>query len=155
MPTATLSSKGQITLPSKVREALRLTTGDQGGFRRRSGWPSAAPASASRRAGPTGPPPPPRLAAGHLSDDGERHYSAGLESLIGLDTNVLVRYLTQDDRRQARRANAIVHETVPPRVGGLDRGSSPALISSVCCIAGTRRSSTPSTCVERLAQPLD
>jgi predicted nucleic-acid-binding protein len=28
--------------------------------------------------------------------------------LTGLDTNVLVRYLTQDDRRQSRRANALV-----------------------------------------------
>lgn len=28
--------------------------------------------------------------------------------MTGLDTNVLVRYLTQDDREQARRANALV-----------------------------------------------
>ena len=28
--------------------------------------------------------------------------------MIGLDTNVLVRYLTQDDPAQARRANAVV-----------------------------------------------
>ncbi len=32
--------------------------------------------------------------------------------MTGLDTNVLVRYLTQDDPAQARRANAIVAETV-------------------------------------------
>jgi len=30
--------------------------------------------------------------------------------VIGLDTNVLVRYLTQDDPAQARRANAVVAE---------------------------------------------
>lgn len=30
--------------------------------------------------------------------------------MIGLDTNVLVRYLTQDDAPQARRANAVVAE---------------------------------------------
>jgi predicted nucleic-acid-binding protein len=30
--------------------------------------------------------------------------------MIGLDTNVLVRYLTQDDPGQARRANALVAE---------------------------------------------
>ena len=28
MPTSTLTSKGQITLPREVREALRLQTGD-------------------------------------------------------------------------------------------------------------------------------
>ena len=32
--------------------------------------------------------------------------------MIGLDTNVLVRYLTQDDPDQTRRANAIVAESV-------------------------------------------
>lgn len=32
--------------------------------------------------------------------------------MTGLDTNVLVRYLTQDDPRQSRRANAIVAEAV-------------------------------------------
>jgi len=31
--------------------------------------------------------------------------------VIGLDTNILVRYLTQDDPAQARRATAIVIET--------------------------------------------
>lgn len=32
MPTATLTSKGQITLPKAVRERLRLDTGDQVDF---------------------------------------------------------------------------------------------------------------------------
>lgn len=32
--------------------------------------------------------------------------------MTGLDTNVLVRYLTQDDPAQARKVNAIVSETV-------------------------------------------
>jgi predicted nucleic-acid-binding protein len=32
--------------------------------------------------------------------------------VIGLDTNVLVRYLTQDDPAQARRANALIAEQV-------------------------------------------
>jgi len=32
MPTATLTSKGQLTLPKKVREALRLKPGDQVDF---------------------------------------------------------------------------------------------------------------------------
>ncbi len=32
--------------------------------------------------------------------------------MIGLDTNVLVRYLTQDDPAQSRRANALVADAV-------------------------------------------
>lgn len=32
MPTATLTSKGQITLPKEVRDVLRLATGDQVDF---------------------------------------------------------------------------------------------------------------------------
>lgn len=32
--------------------------------------------------------------------------------MIGLDTNVLVRYLTQDDPRQARRATAVIENGV-------------------------------------------
>jgi predicted nucleic-acid-binding protein len=35
--------------------------------------------------------------------------------MIGLDTNVLVRYLTQDDRQQAKRANALVAKAVSDR----------------------------------------
>ncbi len=33
MPTATLTSKGQITIPGPVREHLRLATGDRVEFR--------------------------------------------------------------------------------------------------------------------------
>lgn len=32
MPTATVTSKGQITLPKRVREALRVKVGDQVDF---------------------------------------------------------------------------------------------------------------------------
>lgn len=32
--------------------------------------------------------------------------------MIGLDTNVLVRYLTQDDARQARQASAVIEEAI-------------------------------------------
>jgi predicted nucleic-acid-binding protein len=35
--------------------------------------------------------------------------------MIGLDTNVLVRYLTQDDAAQAKKANALVAEAVASR----------------------------------------
>lgn len=35
MPSATLTSKGQITLPKPIRERLGLTTGDRVAFRER------------------------------------------------------------------------------------------------------------------------
>ena len=35
MPSATLTSKGQITLPKPIRERLGLTTGDRIAFRER------------------------------------------------------------------------------------------------------------------------
>lgn len=38
-----------------------------------------------------------------------------LEETATLDTNVLVRYLTQDDVAQARRANALIAETIRRR----------------------------------------
>ncbi len=46
--------------------------------------------------------------------------------MIGLDTNVLVRYLTQDDPVQARRANAIV-------AAALEKGDRCRLDSVVLC----------------------
>ena len=35
--------------------------------------------------------------------------------MIGLDTNVLVRYLTQDDAAQARKADAVINDAVARR----------------------------------------
>ena len=46
--------------------------------------------------------------------------------MIGLDTNVLVRYLTQDDLVQARRANAVV-------AAALEKGERCRLDSVVLC----------------------
>jgi predicted nucleic-acid-binding protein len=46
--------------------------------------------------------------------------------VIGLDTNVLVRYLTQDDAAQARRANAVV-------AAALEKGERCRLDSVVLC----------------------
>jgi len=46
--------------------------------------------------------------------------------VIGLDTNVLVRYLTQDDAAQARRANEIISQTT-------ERGERCRLDSIVLC----------------------
>ena len=46
--------------------------------------------------------------------------------MIGLDTNVLIRYLTQDDPAQTRRANALINET-------LDRGDRCAIALVALC----------------------
>ncbi len=46
--------------------------------------------------------------------------------MIGLDTNILVRYLTQDDPRQAALANALVEETLT--------AENPGFISTVALV---------------------
>ena len=37
--------------------------------------------------------------------------------MIGLDTNVLVRYIMQDDPQQARKANGLIERSDERRVG--------------------------------------
>ncbi len=46
--------------------------------------------------------------------------------MIGLDTNVLVRYLTQDDPNQSKQANQIIDEQLTP--------GNPGFISSIVLI---------------------
>ena len=38
--------------------------------------------------------------------------------MIGLDTNVLVRYLTQDDRKQSAKANALIEDELTAQAPG-------------------------------------
>jgi len=38
--------------------------------------------------------------------------------LIGLDTNVLVRYLTQDDKKQSAKANALIENELTAQIPG-------------------------------------
>ena len=38
--------------------------------------------------------------------------------MIGLDTNVVIRYLTQDDARQAAKANKLIEEQLSPKSPG-------------------------------------
>lgn len=49
--------------------------------------------------------------------------------MIGLDTNVIIRYIMQDDTRQAAKANALIDGLtteslcrLPPRADGIRRG---------------------------------
>ena len=46
--------------------------------------------------------------------------------MIGLDTNVLVRYLTQDDAAQSALANQVIEEQLTPR--------NPGFISSIVLV---------------------
>ena len=109
MPTATLTTKGQVTIPKSVREHLRIDAGDQVDFvltdrgdvivrgvsldiREAPGLAeTAGTARGKRRCNERGHPSPARE-----------------EALIGIDTNVLIRYLTQDDPAQARKVDAVV-----------------------------------------------
>ena len=112
MPSATLTSKGQITLPKLIRERLGLTTGDRVAFRERpDGSVVLEPetvdlASLRGRIRPS--------VCGVSIDD----MSAGVKRaiarryrrkgpMIGVDTNVLVRYLVEDDEEQTKRADAL------------------------------------------------
>ncbi len=107
--SAQLSSKGQLTVPKVVRDALGLAEGDQVVFASRASAPSSLgrqvssispAASLSRRRAWH---PVARVAAAHAG-------SAGEDSRLSafLDTNVLIRHLTGDPPAQARRAGAFL-----------------------------------------------
>jgi AbrB family looped-hinge helix DNA binding protein len=100
MATATLSSKGQITIPAPVREKLGLATGDRVEFVE---LPSGQFALHRAEAGEAA------VGGGHAPHRGQ---ARGRRKVIGLDTNVIVRYLTQDDPAQAALANSLMEETL-------------------------------------------
>jgi AbrB family looped-hinge helix DNA binding protein len=100
MPSAKLTSKGQITLPKPVREQLHLRPGDRVNFVidgageiRDAHRPGDA-----RFKGLLHRPGRKPVTLEQMDAAGAR----GCSKVIGLDTNVLVRYLTQDDAAQAR-----------------------------------------------------
>ena len=108
-----ITSKGQATIPKAIREHLGLRPGDRVKF---FVHPDGSvvllpklPATALR--GIVRPRQPPGDDRGH-----ERGYRRGRRgriaapqaAMIGLDTNVLVRYLTQDDPSQARLATELI-----------------------------------------------
>ena len=81
MSIATATSKGQITIPADVRQALQVKAGDRVEF------VQIEPGRFDRR--------------DEQGDCGPR----GIGSTIGLDTNGVVRYLMQDDAEQSAKAN--------------------------------------------------
>ena len=106
MPESTISSKGQITIPVEVRRQLGLATGSRIRFvRTDTGSYEICPHPAfghvaegiDRRA----------CGSGQPGGDGSGDHRLGTwprSTVIGLDTNVLVRYIVQDDTAQAAAA---------------------------------------------------
>jgi AbrB family looped-hinge helix DNA binding protein len=84
MSTATVTSKGQITIPADVRQAFQVKAGDRVEF------VQIEPGLFD-----------PRHEQG---DCGPR----GIGSMIGLATNGLVRYIMQDDAKQSAKANKLI-----------------------------------------------
>ena len=115
MAIATMTSKGRLTLPKEIRDRLGLKPGDKVEFvpngERRSGGDAAQAqrrASAScfgscRRAGPGD-------ARGDRRSDRRRSASIriGAPAMIGLDTNVLLRVLADEDDPSADRGRNLL-----------------------------------------------
>lgn len=122
MSQSTVTSRGQTTLPKDVRRALALTPGDQlryvilddGQVRILRTRPVSDLAGILRRDGQV----PVSLA------DMDAAIAAGAqdeELVTGLDTNVLVRYLVQDDRAQAAMATQAISALTEEMPGWIAR----------------------------------
>jgi AbrB family looped-hinge helix DNA binding protein len=130
MPVATLTSKGQLTMPLLVRESLGLEAGDKvdfvadplGGYRVvpvRKDVKELRGRFVGRVSQPVSVEAMAEAVAGEAAARARRAKSGPQK--IGIDSNVLVRYLTQDDARQSARASRFIEreltETVPGFVG--------------------------------------
>ena len=114
MPSSSLTSKGQTTIPKPIRDHLRLQPGDRLDFSIDSSGNvqlQAATLSLGQLKGllqGEGP------AAGQCRADERRDQGPRRSGpMNGVDTNVLVRYLTQDDPDQAARVGALMAEPAP------------------------------------------
>src|SRR5688572_15485594 len=101
MPSSTLTSKGQTTIPKEVRDHLKLQSGDQIDFViQENGTVLLRPATIHVREL--------KDTAFHRCDERCHSKTFPGTALKALDTNVLVRYLVQDDPGQSRRAAAYI-----------------------------------------------
>ena len=108
MPSSLITAKGQTTIPKAIRDRLRVGPGDRVDFVvQPDGTVTVEPALQGvaplkgllARKGRTA-----GQRRGHAPGDPE----ARDRTMIGLDTNVLVRYLMQDDAAQARLASTVI-----------------------------------------------
>ena len=95
---ATITGKGQVTVPKAIRDRLHLHPGDRleflvDGGRDGPGRPGHRDFEPAQGDGPQA------RARGEPDRDGGRNRPGCYEVVIGLDTNVLVRYVEQDDPR--------------------------------------------------------
>jgi antitoxin PrlF len=124
MPTATVTSKGQVTIPREVRRQMGVSAGDRIDFvRMEDGHFAVVPASHSIRSlkGIL-----PRRSTSKPRENARGHHLGRDEKVIGIDTNVLVRYFAQDDEDQSRTASRVIEALTPEvsvevRLWGCDR----------------------------------
>ena len=114
MIESSITTKGQTTLPKPVRDALGVRPGDRVRYlivdddvRNPAG---AVHRPAVRRAEV-------RWTRGHARRHGTGHRRGSHRVVIALDTNVLVRYLVDDDAKQAEAARALLDALTPARPG--------------------------------------
>jgi AbrB family looped-hinge helix DNA binding protein len=112
VPTSTVTTKGQITLPRSVRQALGLDAGDKVDFVAVEGGFKLVPlrkdvrALKGRFAGRVKRP----MTIEEMDEAIAQAAPKKSAGVIGLDTNVLVRFLAQDDPDQAVLATRIVEQ---------------------------------------------
>lgn len=113
---ATITSKGRVTLPKPIRDELHLEPGDKIDFVVEGDGLRVTPVNArvtptEGRVAATGGP-------GQPAGDGRGYREGGrptVEPMIGLDANVLVRCIVQDDPEQAARPGA-PRRTIPASI---------------------------------------
>lgn len=112
MSTSKITSKGQITLPRDVRQALGLAVGYKVDFVEIEGGFKIVPLRKEVR-GLKRKIRRPCQTAGHHPGNGRRDCAIGgrePRGMIGLDTNVLIRYLTKNDPDEAARTTRVTEQ---------------------------------------------
>lgn len=125
MSAATLTTKSQITIPVGVRRALNVEAGDRVEFVEIE--PGRFEVIATTRS--------------------PRELNGRLGAMIGLVTNVLVRYITQDDPKQSPKATRLIDSLSSDQPGFVPLGAIFELVWVLSSSCGLRR--------DQLAEALD